>query len=44
VSRGDSFYLKLADTILKDVHRTDRHVKSIKSKISYFSIFFEYKN
>jgi len=33
VSRGDPFYVKLADTILKDVRRTDQHVKFFKSKI-----------
>ncbi|CAF1169722.1 unnamed protein product [Adineta steineri] len=32
ISRGDQFYLVLADKILRDVHRTDRHVKFIKKK------------
>ncbi|CAF2082147.1 unnamed protein product [Rotaria magnacalcarata] len=32
VSQGDSFYVKLADTILKDVRRTDRHIKFFKKK------------
>jgi hypothetical protein len=32
VSRGDPFYVRLADTILKDVRRTDRHMKFLKSK------------
>ncbi|CAF0997129.1 unnamed protein product [Rotaria sordida] len=32
VSQGDSFYVTLADTILKDVRRTDRHIKFFKKK------------
>ena len=35
VSQGDPFYVKLADTILKDVRRTDRHIKFFKSKIIF---------
>jgi len=38
VSQGDPFYVRLADTILKDVRRTDRNIKFFKSK--KFCFFF----
>jgi len=45
VSRGDPFYVKLADTILQDVRRTDRHFKFLKSKtfVSYSHLIKYYR-
>ena len=39
ISRRDPFYLRLADTILKDVRRIDRHIKFFKSITSLISFF-----
>ncbi|UJR24738.1 hypothetical protein I4U23_006112 [Adineta vaga] len=43
ISRGEQFYLILADKILKDVHRTDRHMKFFrKKKQILFNIMMTY--
>ena len=36
ICRGDPFYVRLADIILKDVRRTDRRIKFLKSKTFFF--------
>lgn len=38
VTRGEQFYLTMADQILKDVRRTDRHVKFFRSKTNTSSL------
>ncbi|CAF0952762.1 unnamed protein product [Adineta ricciae] len=43
VSRGDQFYISLADRILKDVRRTDRHMKFFrKNQRILFNIMMTY--
>lgn len=32
LARSDAYYLRLADTILKDISRTDQHISFLKSR------------